>query len=152
MLKQHYDDNQVQYKCSFTVHFMHMYSLQIDANLCASISLSESVTVTDTGYPKCKTYYLTTGEDLDIYYYGASLGGECEIEVDSYGTKEYCVKAVSFDIGSSCQVEVEYFKYTWSSSPEKVLCIRKKCIMQYDQYTVIFSAVYIYLSSFLRKA
>lgn len=80
---------------------------------------TESVTVTDTDYPTCKTYYLSRDEELDIYYYGASLGGECAIKVDSFGTKDLCITAVSFEIPRTCQVEVEYFKYTGSSSPEK---------------------------------
>ena len=80
--------------------------------------------MTDTGYSTCKTYYLSSDEELDIHYYGASLDGECAIKVDSFGTKDMCVKAVSFETANSCQVEVEYFKYTWSSSPEKVSVIR----------------------------
>ena len=78
------------------------------------------MTVTDTEYPVCKTYYLSEAEELNIHYYGEMLNGECTIKVESFGIKDLCITAESFEISSSCQVKVKYFEYSWQSSPDKV--------------------------------
>ena len=89
--------------------------------ICWFLFLTESITVTSPYGSACGTHYLSSGEELDIHYYGRNFDGQCMIEVHSFGTKHLCVLAESMVIDNECSVKVKYYKgSSWTSSPEEV--------------------------------
>ena len=97
-----------------------------------------SGTLRVTSQLDCKSIYLSSNEDLDIYFNGR-MSGTCEIQVDAYSLNYLCVEEKEFDI-SSCDVTVKYFENQWSSySPDRVSLTITEILLKVDTHTVTHS-------------